>query len=98
MSSTGARPTYPHPDRRHRAAGQRRAPTARAAAPRQRGAGLRSWDLLGVYPDVAVSEVSCTLRRNEMLVLYTDGVTEARGTDGFYGPDRLEKVLRAANG
>jgi len=25
-------------------------------------------------------------------------VTEARGTDGFYGPDRLEKVLRAATG
>ena len=33
-----------------------------------------------------------------MLVLYTDGVTEARGTDGLYGPDRLEKVLRADNG
>jgi sigma-B regulation protein RsbU (phosphoserine phosphatase) len=54
--------------------------------------------LPGVYPDVAVTEVSCTLHRNEILVLYTDGVTEARGTDGFYGPDRLEKVLRAANG
>ena len=54
--------------------------------------------LLGVYPDVAVTEVSCTLHRNEMVVLYTDGVTEARGTDGFYGPDRLEKVLQTANG
>ncbi len=29
----------------------------------------------------------------EMLVLYTDGVTEARGTDGFFGDQRLKELL-----
>jgi hypothetical protein len=36
-------------------------------------------------PDVAVIEVSGALHQNETLVLYTDGVTEAHGIDGFYG-------------
>ncbi len=54
--------------------------------------------LLGVYPDVALTEVSFDLHRNEMMVLYTDGVTEARGVDGLYGADRLEAVLRSMEG
>ena len=32
------------------------------------------------------------------LVLYTDGVTEARGPGGFYGDDRLRTVVDASNG
>jgi len=31
-----------------------------------------------------------------MMVLYTDGVTEARGVDGLYGPDRLTRFLRSS--
>jgi sigma-B regulation protein RsbU (phosphoserine phosphatase) len=49
--------------------------------------------LLGIYPDVALTEVAFELRGGEMMVLYTDGVTEARGVDGFYGAERLAKVV-----
>jgi serine phosphatase RsbU (regulator of sigma subunit) len=45
--------------------------------------------LLGVYPDVTSTEVQVELTGGDMMVLYTDGVTEARGVDGFYGPERL---------
>jgi sigma-B regulation protein RsbU (phosphoserine phosphatase) len=51
--------------------------------------------LLGVYPDVTVTEVTLDLHRGEIMVLYTDGVTEARGMDGLYGTDRLERALRS---
>ena len=30
-------------------------------------------------------EVTVRLDRGDMMVLYTDGVTEARGVKGFYG-------------
>jgi serine phosphatase RsbU (regulator of sigma subunit) len=49
--------------------------------------------LLGVYPDVALTEVAFELRGGEMLVLYTDGVTEARSVDGFYGAERLMTMV-----
>ena len=50
--------------------------------------------LLGVYPDVQLAAVEIELRRGEMMVLYTDGVTEARGVDGFYGAERLAEARR----
>jgi serine phosphatase RsbU (regulator of sigma subunit) len=49
--------------------------------------------LLGVNPHVALTEVAFELRGAEMLVLYTDGVTEARGVDGFSGAQRLMKTV-----
>jgi serine phosphatase RsbU (regulator of sigma subunit) len=49
--------------------------------------------LLGVYADIELSEVTVRLDRGDMMVLYTDGVTEARGVDGFYGADRLARLL-----
>jgi serine phosphatase RsbU (regulator of sigma subunit) len=49
--------------------------------------------LLGIYQDVEISEVAIELRRGEMIVLYTDGVTEARGVDGFYGAERLARLV-----
>jgi len=49
--------------------------------------------LLGVYHDVQLSEVTAELAAGDMMVLYTDGVTEARGVDGFYGPARLAAVV-----
>ena len=36
--------------------------------------------LLGVYPDVTLTEVTFDLHHGEIMVLYTDGVTEARGS------------------
>jgi serine phosphatase RsbU (regulator of sigma subunit) len=51
--------------------------------------------LLGVYPDVDLTEVTFRLDRGDMMVLYTDGVTEARGVDGMYGTERLTRLLRS---
>jgi serine phosphatase RsbU (regulator of sigma subunit) len=54
--------------------------------------------LLGVYPDVALTEAEIVLEHGELLVLLTDGVTEARGMDDWYGPARLGNVLAAQAG
>jgi serine phosphatase RsbU (regulator of sigma subunit) len=51
--------------------------------------------LLGVYPDASVTAVTVQLAAGDMMVLYTDGVTEARGVDGFYGPGRLATAVGA---
>jgi serine phosphatase RsbU (regulator of sigma subunit) len=53
--------------------------------------------LLGVYADVQLTEVAFRLDRGEKMVLYTDGVTEARGVDGLYGTGRLTRLLRSAS-
>jgi serine phosphatase RsbU (regulator of sigma subunit) len=52
--------------------------------------------LLGVYPDIELTEVSFRLDRGDMMVLYTDGVTEARGVDGMYGTERLTRLVQTA--
>src|SRR3954447_6944543 len=49
--------------------------------------------LIGVYPQLRLTEVKIRLGRGDSLLLYTDGVTEARGPQGFYGPARLEALL-----
>jgi serine phosphatase RsbU (regulator of sigma subunit) len=50
--------------------------------------------VVGVYADVELAEATFRLDRGDMMVLYTDGVTEARGVDGFYGTQRLIRLLR----
>ncbi|MBW0089055.1 SpoIIE family protein phosphatase [Pseudonocardia sp. KRD-184] len=54
--------------------------------------------LLGVYPEIDLVEVDVRLAPGEVLVLYTDGVTEAHGVDGLYGPDRLAAVVAECAG
>jgi serine phosphatase RsbU (regulator of sigma subunit) len=54
--------------------------------------------LLGVLPDVRLSDTSVRLGRGDVMVLYTDGVTEARGPDGMFGADRLASVLASCAG
>ena len=49
--------------------------------------------LLGVYPDVILTEVTFDLNHGEIMVLYTDGVTEARDADELYGQERLERAV-----
>jgi serine phosphatase RsbU (regulator of sigma subunit)/PAS domain-containing protein len=55
-----------------------------------------SGTLLGVLPDPSLPEISVELLAGDSLVLYTDGVTEARGVDGLFGEARLLDVLRRA--
>ena len=55
-----------------------------------------SGTLLGVFTDVATPATTVRLGPGDMMVLYTDGVTEARGVDGFYGMQRLIHTVGAA--
>ncbi len=54
--------------------------------------------LIGVYPDPSLAELEVRLAPGDSLLLYTDGVTEARGPDGFFGPARLEALLASFAG
>jgi len=50
--------------------------------------------LLGVFPDAAFEEAGFTLAPGDSLVLYSDGVTEARSPSGdFFGTKRLVALL-----
>ena len=54
--------------------------------------------LLGVLPDVRLSDTAVQLGHGDLLVLYTDGVTEARGPDGMLGGEELATVLASCAG
>jgi sigma-B regulation protein RsbU (phosphoserine phosphatase) len=50
--------------------------------------------ILGIKREVAFEEKSIQLQRGDMLLLYTDGIIEARNTSGeFFGADRLCAIL-----
>jgi PAS domain S-box-containing protein len=49
--------------------------------------------LLGALPEPRFDELTVTLRRGDVLVLHTDGVTELRGAEPEEGERRLERVL-----
>ncbi|MEO5679168.1 MAG: GAF domain-containing SpoIIE family protein phosphatase, partial [Acidimicrobiales bacterium] len=49
---------------------------------------------MGMFPDADVSDLPCTLAAGEAIVLYTDGVIEARDASGEqFGQERLEELL-----
>ena len=55
--------------------------------------------VLGVFDDAELGDGSLRLMPGETLVLYTDGVTEARSPDGdFFGDERLHCLLRSCSG
>ena len=58
----------------------------------------RPGHLIGVLDDPELFDTRVELRPRETLVLYTDGVTEARCGDDFYGEERLLRLLRSAAG
>jgi serine phosphatase RsbU (regulator of sigma subunit) len=53
---------------------------------------------LGVVAEPTFTEVVATLDPGDSVVLYTDGVTDARGPDGLFGQDRLLAVLASMAG
>ena len=53
---------------------------------------------LGVVADPEVTEAEVDLAPGDAVVLYTDGVTEARNLSGLFGEERLLEVLAAAAG
>jgi serine phosphatase RsbU (regulator of sigma subunit) len=54
--------------------------------------------VLGWVPDPKLIDIEFALEASESLVLFTDGVTEARATGDMYGLRGLEELLRAAAG
>ncbi|MDQ2672990.1 MAG: SpoIIE family protein phosphatase [Actinomycetota bacterium] len=58
-----------------------------------------SGKVLGVFPEAELNDTSLRLMPGEALVLYTDGVTEARSPDGdFFGEGRLRRLLSSCAG
>jgi phosphoserine phosphatase RsbU/P len=58
----------------------------------------RPGSLLGVFEDVEFHDVSIKLAVGDALVLYTDGVTEARNDDGeFFGEARMNDAIVASS-
>jgi sigma-B regulation protein RsbU (phosphoserine phosphatase) len=54
--------------------------------------------VLGIFQEPAYAEEEIELRSGDCLVLFTDGVTEARSTSGReFGEDRLQELLVAAH-
>lgn len=49
--------------------------------------------LVGALPDAIFTDSVATMARDDMLFLYTDGLTEARGTDGMFGAERVFAIL-----
>jgi len=68
------------------------------------GGGVEALDAasglpLGMFPDADVSDVSCSLAAGDAIVLYTDGVIEARDITGEqFGLERLEALLETCAG
>ncbi|WP_299445111.1 PP2C family protein-serine/threonine phosphatase [uncultured Phycicoccus sp.] len=54
--------------------------------------------LVGAFDDAVYEDVRIDLGPRSTLLLYTDGVTEARGPEGFYGEGRLMQLLAGASG
>jgi serine phosphatase RsbU (regulator of sigma subunit) len=55
--------------------------------------------LLGLFPDATIGEHDLELAAGDSIVLYTDGVIEARDRGGEqYGQERLEELLEACAG
>lgn len=54
--------------------------------------------LIGIRPDAAFTEHPVTLRPGDTLLLYTDGLTEARRGTAFFGEERLAADLSALSG
>jgi serine phosphatase RsbU (regulator of sigma subunit) len=54
--------------------------------------------LLGVVPDPDLPDTSTDIEPGDTVVFYTDGVTEARGANGSFGPADLAALLSRSAG
>jgi serine phosphatase RsbU (regulator of sigma subunit) len=54
--------------------------------------------LLGAFPAIHLEEKSITLATGDMVILYTDGITEAHREKELFGDTRLKAVISAHTG
>lgn len=54
--------------------------------------------MIGLLADIDTRDAVITLGPGDALVLYTDGVTEARAGKDFFGEEALVQTLEAARG
>jgi serine phosphatase RsbU (regulator of sigma subunit) len=74
-------------------------PPPRLVAPDGRIESLPAGGLaLGIDPNQHYAESRGSLARGASVVLFTDGVTEARSGGEVYGEERLDELLRASAG
>jgi sigma-B regulation protein RsbU (phosphoserine phosphatase) len=52
----------------------------------------------GVLPEALYRRISVSLGAGDTMLMFTDGIDEARGADGFYGMERLLALLPAYAG
>jgi PAS domain S-box-containing protein len=57
---------------------------------------LPTGPVLGIMDDLDYDDASLPFTPGDRLLLYTDGLTEARGKDDFLGVERVAAVLRAS--
>ncbi|MDP9432063.1 MAG: serine/threonine-protein phosphatase [Actinomycetota bacterium] len=57
----------------------------------------RPGTILGVFGRPTLTNNRVSLHRGDALVLYTDGVTEARGDSGLYRDDPLRLLVAAGH-
>lgn len=54
---------------------------------------------IGIFEELELENLSMNLEPGDTLILYTDGVTEARSADGtFFGEDRLRQLVEDSAG
>jgi len=76
----------------HFASGGHPLPILVTGTMRPRSAG-RPGDLLGVMPEATAEASTLVLEPGDALVFFTDGITEARRGEEFYGDERLAAAL-----
>jgi sigma-B regulation protein RsbU (phosphoserine phosphatase) len=55
--------------------------------------------VLGLFPEVSYEEAAIEIRQGDLLVAFTDGVTEARNAEHEeFGEERLKALLRGMIG
>lgn len=52
--------------------------------------------VVGAFPSQEYAEATVDLRQGDILLLYTDGLSEARNSSGMLGPEGLGDILTAA--
>jgi serine phosphatase RsbU (regulator of sigma subunit) len=49
--------------------------------------------LIGVFPALRIEEAEVRLSAGDAVIMYTDGVNEARGSGGLYGDDAVSRII-----